>query len=51
MNLSGAGCVMVYTTFANHTTLENAGKDVVDYIEMHYNGNRRHSLGNKKYIR
>jgi transposase InsO family protein len=29
--------------FANYSTRENARRDVVDYIEMFYNSNRRHS--------
>ena len=29
--------------FANYMTRENARRDVVDYIEMFYNSNRRHS--------
>jgi putative transposase len=29
--------------FTNYTTRENARRDIVDYIEMFYNSNRRHS--------
>jgi len=29
--------------FTNYTTQENARIDIVDYIEMFYNSNRRHS--------
>ena len=29
--------------FSNYTTREKARRDIVDYIEMFYNSNRRHS--------